>query len=205
MNEMMDVVMKKAGLIIGILLLALTPAARGGLVFTVNGTEMPDGSTIVLGPSDVIELDLEISEGHDIAGYALGYTLTNPNAEFITTGGYGYGSISFPTIFDFPGEVYINEPQYVEIAARNLMEANPGPRVLMKDLLIHKLDSTYVELIITAHSETMIDGKWIPDGTLLYTLHIVPEPATIFIVGLGGLMLHSRKKKQREYKSNADA
>jgi len=188
--------MKKRCLIFGLLLMALATAARGGLVFTVNGTELPDGSTIVLGPSDVIELDLEIAEGHNIAGYALGYTLTNPNAEFITTGGYGYGPISFPTLFEFPGIVSVDEPQYVEICATNFNLPAWGPAVLMKDLLIHKLDSNYVELLITAHSETMIDGKWIPDGTLLYTLHIVPEPATISLLGIGGLfVLRNRMKR----------
>ena len=190
MNEMMDIVMKKAGLIIGILMLALAPAVRGGLVFTVNGAELADGSTIVLGPSDSIELDLELAEGHNILGYSLGYTLTNSHAEFITD------FIEFPEAFDWPAHIDVDEPQYVQITAANMLESNLGPAVLMENLIVHHLDSTPVDLLIHVSDWTIVDAKRIPNGTILYTLHIVPEPATISLLGIGGLFALGNRMKR---------
>jgi len=189
-------VMKKSGLIVVVILSVVASLANAGLVFTVDDVALPDGSTIVLGPCDVIELDLELAEGHNILRYDLSYTLTNSGAELITTGGYGYGPISFPTAFDIPGRTYIKEPQYVEIIASNFDFPVPWPAVLMENLLVHQLDGTLVDLLITVAGGTYVDDEWIPDGTILYTLHIVPEPATMALVGLGGLFLRSHRTKR---------
>ena len=190
----------KIAIITSLTVLAIASATNAGLVFTVNDAQLPNGSTVVLQPSDALELVLELSGGSGCGGYDLGYTLTNSGAEFITGGGYGYDPITFPTLFDILGEVIAEEPQYVRINAIQLFSVPIlGPAVLMENLLVHQLDSTPVDLIITVDGTTIIgEGgiyETIPIGTVLYTLQIIPEPGTLLLLGLGGLLLRSGRTK----------
>ena len=71
-----------------------------------------------------------------------------------------------------------------------------GPLVLMKELYIHCLDWTGVVLEIISQG-LEVDGEYIEPGTLMHTLtiHQIPEPMTIALLGLGGLFVLRRKKR----------
>jgi hypothetical protein len=198
--------MKK--LLIFMLVFGWASVASAHFIFTVDGEEQP--AEITLDICEVIELDLELSADEYTSGYDLMYALSDTTAELITDGATwgpenGYPDltdIEFPVVFDFKGKVVQQpDPQTVEIAAGQLM-SDPvgGPGILMKELYLHCLGDGTVTLTITvaAYTDVGTDPYFpevIPDGTLLHTLiiHQVPEPATIALLGLGGLLLRRRK------------
>jgi len=186
-----------------LIIFGLASIANAGLVFTVNGAPQPDEITI--GPSDIIELDLELDTG-TITSYTVGYYLSNAKAELITDGASGsypditepMTDIEFPAAFDFAGEISAGgtRSQYVQFGAGQFM-SNPleAPQVLMKELYVHCLEPGDVVLNIYVEGTTIIDGVTLTSGELLHTLtiHQIPEPMTIALLGLGGLFLRRRK------------
>jgi len=188
--------MKK--LLILVLVFGLTSMASADLVFTINDGE-PQPDEITMCPSDDLELDLHL-DGGTIVGYQLTYSLSNEQAEFVLPAPDSppqYGVV-FPWQSMFAGKVngYDGDGvmSWVEITANNFMAAN-GPLDLMENLWIHCLEPTDVVLEIRVSGATVIDGETIPNGTLLHTLtiHQIPEPATMLLLGLGGLFLRRRK------------
>jgi len=191
------------------LVLGLATSAQAGLIFTVDGIAQPDEIGVPgdqwypILPSDIIELDLEISAGSNTAGYKLDYVLTNAQARFITDGASGQypdlpvmTDIEFPAVFDGKGKVTNNLPQLVTITAGQVIsDPVEGPAVLMKELYVHCLDSTTVILEIISQG-TYVDGVFIEPGTLMHTLtiHQIPEPMTIALLGLGGLFALRKRK-----------
>ena len=188
--------MKK--LLVLVLILAMASVANAGFIFTVNGEPQPDEVWIQPIPSGEIELDLELSDQSTCLSYKLGYDLSNAQAEFIDTA-------VFPTVFDFAGKTQNPLPgggpiTHIEITASQFMSpAVTGPAVLMNNLYVHCLDETDVILTITSLGGTTVDGEPIPDGTVLHTLTIhqeIPEPATIALLGLGGLTTLLRRRRK---------
>jgi hypothetical protein len=171
------------------LILGLAANAQAGFVFTVNGEPQPD--EVWLQPSEEIELDLEITADSGLQGYGLDYVLSNPQAELLTD------RIEFPQQFDLASGVKINEPQLVRISGGQLFSpAVGGPAVIMQNLYLHCLEPTDVLLEIVVGATTTIGGETLPIGTVLHTLtiHQIPEPMTLTLLGLGGLFLVRRKK-----------
>jgi len=184
--------MKK--LLILMLVLGLASVANATLLFTIDGEEQPP--EIWLEPSDAISLDLHIAAGDNMLSYDIAYNLSNAQAELITTGGYGYAEISFPATFDLMGYVVSAAPESVRISATQFMGLPlEGPQILMEDLVLHCLEATDVELAVVVMGTTDLNGIEYEVGEVLHTLviHQVPEPMTVLLLGLGGVLLRRRK------------
>ena len=185
------------------LVLGLATGAQAGLVFTVDGEPQPN--TVILMPSEIIELDLETTVDGTITAYELDYVLTNAQAEFIWDGATNprpdiqdpMTDIEFPAPFDAAGKVVNPEPQLVKITASQIFNpALEGEHILMKELYIHCLEDTDVILQII-NVATQIDGVFLEPGAVLHTLYIdqyIPEPMTIALLGLGGLFALRKRK-----------
>ena len=180
--------MKK--ILVLMLVLCMASLANAHLIFTVNGEEQGPAIDPPLLYSDTIELDLELSAGETINGYQLMYTLSNAQAEFLSSG------IAFPWASDFPGKINGEGPGWIEITAGNMFNPSAGPLDLMNGLIVHCLEATDVILTVTVSGDTIIDGETIANGTIVHELlipQIIPEPMTIALLGLGGLLLRRRK------------
>jgi hypothetical protein len=67
----------------------------------------------------------------------------------------------------------------------------------MSGLVIHCLEAGDTVLTVTALAGTTVDDTPIANGTVLGTMVIhnnIPEPATITLLGLGGLALLRRRR-----------
>ena len=191
--------MKK--LLILMLVLGLASVANAHFIFTVNGeVQEPE---YWLEPSEILELDLELSADEDLLGYTLDYVLSNEQAELITDGASGsypelppMTDIKFPMVFEMAGSVVVYSPQHVQIAAGQVIgSAVQGPGIVMDQMYVHCLELTDVLLEIIVTGTTIVGGEQIPTGTVVHTLliHQIPEPATMLLLGLGGLLLRRRK------------
>jgi len=195
------------------LVLGLATSAQAGLIFTVDGIAQPDEIGVPgdqwypILPSDIIELDLEVDAEQSIFAFTIDYVLSNAQARFITDGASGQypdlpdmTDIEFPMVFELPSEVNTDLPQLVQITGSQLFgDPIPGPGVIMRELYVHCLDTTDVILeIISQGVELYRDGvkEFIPAGTVMHTLtiHQIPEPMTIALLGLGGLFALRKRK-----------
>lgn len=196
------------------LVLGFAAGADAGLTFTVNGVEQPE--EITLRQSEAVSLGIELYTG-SLLYPDLDYILSNAQAEFIWDGyiddyGNEFGPIEFPAPFEVDPGLLISEPQRVTIGAyidlftlgyQNSSVQSPiilggpvlAPATIMTDLVLHCLEPTDVILEIISNG-IEIDFEFIPPGTVLHTLtiHQIPEPMTIALLGLGGLFALRRKK-----------
>jgi hypothetical protein len=178
--------MKK--LLILTLVLGLASVANAHLIFTVNGQPQDPKIDPPLYPSQTIELDLELSADETIHGYQLSYALSNPQAELLWDG------VVFPWASAVPGKTLNTSPQYGEITATQfLMDEVQGPLVLMQGLIVHCLEATDVILEIYGEVTYVAGGDSIPIEPHTLLIPQIPEPMTIALLGLGGLLLRRRR------------
>lgn len=192
---------------IGLLVLGLSSFVQAGLVFTVNGEPQPDEIWIL--PSQAVGLGLALPDG-SIMCFDITYKLGNELAELITTGyvddfGTEIGAIEFPIDFDyfFPRQVVSADPMNVRMSTLYSEVVVPGSpdKVLMDNLVLHCLGEGDVVLDIVVSGTTHVDGQDIPIGEVLHTLsiHQVPEPSTLLLLGLGIPILSALRKKRLKF------
>lgn len=170
-----------------LLVLGMSSLASAELIVTVNGAPQPDEIELIT--SDTIELDLELADGHTAVSVTIDWALSNAQAEFI------YGGVEFPDAFELPG-VTQGEPQlYTLEGAQMIGAAIPGPAVLMKGLIVHCVEATDVVLTVTSDpAGTRVDEEPYQWSHTLRIIQKIPEPATMALLGLGGLFLLRRRK-----------
>jgi hypothetical protein len=203
--------MKK--LVVLVVILLMTSVASADLVLSVNGSTSVTEITVT--PSTYVEIDVQVDEGYN-QSYDLDLILSNNQAVWVEPVWYdppglppGYWeNIEFPTSYtQAPSTVASSSSSVIRImGVMNTAEgdyAGAGD-VIMKLLKLHCEEATDVTLTLVVHDDAGMlhyetDGVTeieYSDGQVLdtVTIHqVIPEPATLALLGLGGLLLRRRR------------
>ena len=182
-------------MLIAFTILAMACVANADIYLTIDGSEAPD--KITLEPSNWIEIGVDLSAGENMDSYDLEFVLSAADAHFDSN------NIAYPEQgFDLDGALIVIAgnpgPQYVWVGAGNIYSpAVNGLTTLVDNLLLHcdGLGNVTLSLVNAANDGTIIDGVGQLKGYVYDSVLIVqPEPMTIALLGLGGLLLRRRRK-----------
>ncbi len=168
--------MKK--LLVVMLVLAMASVANAALLLSVNGTVDPPETEVWMTPSEWAVIDV-YSDGQTQSDTEVWLTIVGPG-EMDVTNGTVYGVVDPEKLFEVDaGLIYIDlvipgqpEPPIPEGVVVDLMDFHcTGP----EDVIL---------LLGSAPGASDFDTQ---------VIHQIPEPMTIVLLGLGGLMLRRRK------------
>ncbi len=171
--------MKK--LLVLMLVLGIASAANAGLVISVDGELDPPDSSIILMPSDYVTIDVS-SDGQTNQEMPVFLTIVGPGSLDISAGTV-YGELGVPneTLVDMGDGMY-----YIDLLKDVVVPIPPIPEGVVVDLIeFHCEDLGDVTLLLG-----MEPGSGDYD---IQVIHQIPEPMTIALLGLGGLLLRRRK------------
>ena len=187
------------------LVLCLAASASAILQLSVNGG--PNPGQITLAPSDWIELDVHADAG--LIGGQFSIVLSNsqglldPSAvqfapEYCSSYvPYNHPAYSTYSPYDLPWRLTPTAPptpHEVTVDGGNFSSASVLPQEILWNLMFHCEEATDVEILL--YSNLLVTGEGdIVAGTLLDSLYVeqIPEPMTLGLLGLGGLLLRRRK------------
>ena len=180
-----------------VLVLAMASVASADLLLSVDGMPAPDEITL-LAPSGEVTLDIMLMYPQNMTGGQFEIRLSNSQAELL------YEPDTFPsnaTHWMFDWYTMVKDSSHIEITGGDFgpvtPPADPGYLVILDNVILHCLSETDVIVELHVTGATTINGEVIPVSTVLdsITVHQIPEPATIALLGLGGLTLLRRRRK----------
>ena len=183
-------------LVLGVVSVASAGVITMNLQISVNGNENPTDSLINLLPSQTAELDITAPQGWVYEGYSIYWALLVAPAVGTMTGGV----VHIPPAPD--ASMMLDPDGWLPLYPLNGMWGVTG-----------SIDSygatsapggTYFDGIIfhceSANYNTVVQ-LWATPGDFVtfelldqVTIHQIPEPATMFLLGLGGLLFRKRGK-----------
>jgi hypothetical protein len=195
--------MKKFLILMLVLGLASVASAQlVGLDISVNGNHEPVDSMIVLLPSETLTLDIHVNA--DITPGSAGegnWLLICETAAGIISGGVKvpYGDVTLMGPDSASGAGVAGMPDgydgvYGAILLVGTTTLVPASTILFDGILFHcEGPLTSPRDVVVSLSRLTDEGEYTGEIYDTVTIHQIPEPMTIMLLGLGGLLLRRRK------------
>ena len=194
--------MKK--LLLFMLVLCMASIATAAPVLSVGGDTVTKEFWVEPVPSGILILDLHIDPG--VVGATLDIVLSNEQGSLDPSGAIFNPLYRFMDIADLPWDFPWKEnvgstPTSVSFGGGNMTSPNTDHRWVVDNILFHCEEPTDVIIYLYAgaggvdYDPSGAGEEDIAQGTLLdqILVHQVPEPATIALLALGGLLLRRRR------------
>lgn len=192
-------------LLILIVVLGMASMASATLQISVNGSQEPVDSEIIFDigdvPSGILTLDIWTDADVGVFETVTWALIVTDSSEGTITGGIGVAPWNYPI---WAGDAVDNaaivlDPPYTGKAGTYLsgMSGNPLTGDTMYDEFLFHCEGegdAVVELWTLVNSVPLPDEAYVLTTLLdTVTIHQIPEPMTMALLGLGGLLLRRRK------------